>query len=76
MYSESRECYHTFSTPEATKAVDVYLEYRKRYGEKLKPKSPDTPPFDGWLSDKLLYSDGTIVKTILDSYLVCIQIVE
>lgn len=29
-----------FSTPEATKAVDVYLEYRKRCGEKLVPTAP------------------------------------
>ncbi|MPZ08500.1 MAG: tyrosine-type recombinase/integrase, partial [Nitrososphaeraceae archaeon] len=40
VYSESRERYVTYTTPEATKAIDVYLEYRKRYGEKLTPKSP------------------------------------
>jgi integrase len=40
VYSESRERYITFTTPEATKAIDVYLEYRKRYGEKLTPNSP------------------------------------
>jgi integrase/recombinase XerD len=40
VYSDSRERYLTFATPEATKAIDVYLEYRKRYGEKLTPKSP------------------------------------
>jgi integrase len=40
IYSESRERYTTFTTPEATKAIDVYLEYRKRYGEKLIPTSP------------------------------------
>jgi integrase len=40
VYSESKERYITFTTPEATKAIDVYLEYRKRYGEKLTPKSP------------------------------------
>lgn len=40
VYSESGERYITFTTPEATKSIDVYLEYRKRYGEKLTPKSP------------------------------------
>lgn len=40
VYSESRERYITFTTPESTKAIDVYLEYRKRYGEKLTPNSP------------------------------------
>jgi hypothetical protein len=30
----------TFSTPEAARAIDVYLKYRERYGEKLTPKSP------------------------------------
>jgi integrase len=40
VYSDSRERYLTFMTPEATKAIDVYLEYRKRYGEKLSQKSP------------------------------------
>jgi integrase len=40
VYSESRERYITFTTPEATKAMDVYLEYRKRYGERFTPKTP------------------------------------
>lgn len=39
VYSESRDRYLTFSTPEAAKAVRVYLSYRERYGEKLIPKS-------------------------------------
>ena len=40
VYSDSKECYHGFSTPEASKAVDIYLEYRKRCGEKLAPTTP------------------------------------
>jgi len=40
VYSDSKERYITFTTPEANKAIDVYLEYRKRYGEKLFPNSP------------------------------------
>jgi integrase len=40
VYSDSRERYRTLVTPEATKAIDVYLAYRKRLGEKLVPMSP------------------------------------
>ena len=32
--------YYTFCTPEATKAIDAYLEFRERCGEKLDPQSP------------------------------------
>jgi integrase len=35
VYSDSNQRYLTFSTPEATKAIDVYLQYRERYGERL-----------------------------------------
>jgi integrase len=40
VYSDAKERYSTFTTPEAAKAVKVYLSYRERYGEKLTPKSP------------------------------------
>jgi integrase len=40
VYSDSNQRYLTFTTPEAAKAMDVYLKYRERYGEKLTPKSP------------------------------------
>ena len=40
VYSDSNQRYLTFITPEAAKAIDVYLKYRERYGEKLTPKSP------------------------------------
>jgi integrase len=40
VYSNSKESYFTFSTPEAAKAINTYLSYRERYGEKLTPKSP------------------------------------
>jgi integrase len=40
VYSDSNQRYLTFSTPEAARAIDVYLKYRERYGEKLTPKSP------------------------------------
>ncbi|MGB7638684.1 MAG: hypothetical protein WBL88_14065, partial [Nitrososphaeraceae archaeon] len=29
-----------FSTPETAKAINTYLSYIERYGEKLTPKSP------------------------------------
>ncbi|MFZ0512578.1 MAG: tyrosine-type recombinase/integrase, partial [Candidatus Nitrosopolaris sp.] len=40
VYSDAKERYSTFTTPEAAKAIKVYLSYRGRYGEKLTPKSP------------------------------------
>jgi site-specific recombinase XerD len=40
VYSDSNQSYFTFSTPEAAKAINTYLSYRERYGEKLTPKSP------------------------------------
>jgi hypothetical protein len=40
VYSNSKQRYLTFTTPEAAKAIDVYLRYRERYGERLMPKSP------------------------------------
>jgi site-specific recombinase XerD len=36
--------YICFTTPEATKAIDTYLEYRRRYGEKLELDA-DAPLF-------------------------------
>jgi integrase len=39
VYSNSKQRYLTFTTPEAAKAIDVYLRYRERYGERLMPKS-------------------------------------
>lgn len=32
--------HYCFTTPEATKAIEAYLEYRQRYGEKINPDSP------------------------------------
>jgi integrase len=40
VYSDAKERYSTFTTPEAANAIKVYLSYRERYGEKLTPKSP------------------------------------
>jgi integrase len=40
VYGRTRARHITFMTPEATKAIDEYLEYRKRCGEELKDKSP------------------------------------
>ena len=40
VYSDAKERYTTFTTPEAAKAIQVYLSYRERYGEILTPKSP------------------------------------
>ena len=40
VYANAKERYFTFTTPEASKAIDTYLSYRERYGEKLTSKSP------------------------------------
>jgi integrase len=40
VYATARERYFTFVTPEASKALNTYLNYRERCGEKLTPKSP------------------------------------
>jgi integrase len=40
IYANSKEEYYCFCTPECAAAIDSYLAYRERYGEKLTPKSP------------------------------------
>ena len=40
VYAGSKEKYITFCSLECTQAIDSYLEYRKRYGERLNPDSP------------------------------------
>jgi integrase len=40
VYSDSKQSYPVFITPEASRAINTYLGYRERYGEKLTPKSP------------------------------------
>jgi site-specific recombinase XerD len=40
VYSDAKERYSTFTTPEAANALKVYLSYRERYDEKLTSKSP------------------------------------
>jgi len=39
VYSDSKQSYPVFITPEAAKAINTYLGYRERYGEKLTPNS-------------------------------------
>ncbi len=40
VYARTRDKYYTFCTPEASKAIDEYLEYRTRCKEVLKDHSP------------------------------------
>jgi integrase len=40
VYEGTKEEYFTFTTPEAASTIDVYLDYRRRYGEKLTDNSP------------------------------------
>ncbi|MGG6459927.1 MAG: hypothetical protein ACM3JQ_00730, partial [Candidatus Eiseniibacteriota bacterium] len=37
---ENDEEYYTLCTPECTNAINEYLKFRKRYGEKIDPDSP------------------------------------
>ena len=39
-YENSKDEYISFTTAEATKAIDRYLDFRKRYGEELNEDSP------------------------------------
>jgi integrase len=40
VYKKEQEQYTTFCTPECTKYIDQYLQWRQRIGEQLKPNSP------------------------------------
>jgi integrase len=40
IYENTSSEYYCFTTPECAVAIDSYLEYRKRYNEKLDPESP------------------------------------
>jgi site-specific recombinase XerD len=40
VYDKEPEQYYTFTTFELAKAIDVYLDHRKRNGEELKPETP------------------------------------
>jgi integrase len=40
VYKKAHEQYYTFCTPESRKAVDMYLDYRKRCGERFTLKPP------------------------------------
>lgn len=41
VYANSpKDRYYTFCTPECAVAIDSYLDYRKRFGETIKPQAP------------------------------------
>lgn len=40
VYARANEEYTTFTTPECTAAIDLYLEHRRKLGENLNAKSP------------------------------------
>ena len=41
VYNNSKkDRYYTFCTPECARAIEEYMEYRKRFGEELRDKSP------------------------------------
>jgi integrase len=40
VYARTRDKYLAFCTPECARAINEYLDYRRRFGEELKDKSP------------------------------------
>lgn len=73
VYSGDKEQYITFTTPEAAKEIDAYLEYRKRRGEHITQDSHLivkkfsygglSEPFKGYglrsvMQDNILYNTG------------------
>jgi len=73
VYSGEKEQYITFTTPEAAKEINAYLEYRKRRGERITQDSHvivkkfshggKSEPFKGYglrsiLQDNILYNTG------------------
>ena len=40
VYENTKEEYFTFVTPECKKAIDSYIDFRSRYGEKITDNSP------------------------------------
>jgi integrase len=40
VYEGTKDEYYCFTTPECSKAIDLYFEYRQRCGEDLTPNSP------------------------------------
>jgi integrase len=40
VYKHTHEQYYTFTTPECRQAITLYLEYRKRHGERITQESP------------------------------------
>lgn len=74
IYENTKDEYIVFTTPEAKRAIDDYLQYRERCGEKLTPKSPlfrqqfDRTDSFGVTHPKALTDLGII--TILDNALI------
>lgn len=74
VYENTQEQYITFCTPECASAIDSYLAYRERYGEKLKPDTPlvreqfNIYDLDRIHSPKLIASKtiGTFITNLLD----------
>jgi integrase len=40
VYARTRDKYYTFCSPECARAIDEYLDYRRRFGEEITDKSP------------------------------------
>jgi site-specific recombinase XerD len=44
VYQGTKDEYFTYCTPECAAAIDVYLDYRRRYGEELNDNSSSSSP--------------------------------
>ena len=67
VYATSRRSkYFTFCTPECRKEIDSYLEWRKRWGERL---SEDTPVFRNENSKKVLVLKTGAIRWLMASLL-------
>jgi integrase len=65
-YAKSRQKYFSFCTPECRKAIDVYLEFRKRWGERI---TDDTllfrTEYDPQISSKLRPISANTIKKFM-----------
>jgi hypothetical protein len=68
IYDDDNEEYYTLCSPECASAIDEYLEYRRRYGEKLNPESPlirEDFSTAGFIRQKPRHITSSTITTIL-----------
>jgi integrase len=74
VYAQEREEYYTFTTPEAANALDVYLDWRVRVGEKLSLESPlirkEFDPIDSWQVRNPKFIKIGSILSLIDKFLI------